>query len=277
VNPSQAISAALQEDIGTADHSSISCIPDQAVSAASVVAKQSGVISGTAYFKEVFRQVNPKVNVTGFFSDGDRVTTGDKVFAISGHARSILGAERVALNILQRMSGISTLTATYVKELEGTRTRLLDTRKTTPNFRIFEKEAVKAGGGHNHRMGLYDMIMLKDNHIDFAGGVEKAILLANEYRSGLPIPLAIEVECRNLEELEKILQTGGVDRIMLDNFTPALLAKAVTRINGKFETEASGGITLATLREFALTGVDFISVGALTHSYSSLDFSLRSE
>jgi nicotinate-nucleotide pyrophosphorylase (carboxylating) len=175
------------------------------------------------------------------------------------------------------MSGISTLTATYVKELEGTRTRLLDTRKTTPNFRIFEKEAVKAGGGHNHRMGLYDMIMLKDNHIDFAGGVEKAILLANEYRSELPNHLAIEVECRNMDELEKILQTGCVDRIMLDNFTPALLSKAVTRIDGKFETEASGGITLATLREFALTGVDFISVGALTHSYSSLDFSLRSE
>ena len=237
---------------------------------------RSGIISGTEYFSEAFRQVNPDVHVKAFCKDGDPVAPGDKVFTLSGNCRSILMAERVALNILQRMSGISTLTARYVKELQGTHTRLLDTRKTTPNFRIFEKEAVKAGGGYNHRMGLYDMIMLKDNHIDFAGGVENAIRLAHEYRSGRSHPLAIEVECRSLDELEKILHTGLIDRIMLDNFTPALLSEAVKRINGRFETEASGGITLATLRSFALTGVDFISVGALTHSYSSLDFSLRS-
>ncbi|MFN4854339.1 MAG: carboxylating nicotinate-nucleotide diphosphorylase [Bacteroidota bacterium] len=269
------IRQALQEDTANCDHSSLCCIPFTKDAYAKVVAKQEGIISGTSYFTAVFQQVNPGLQIDCRKKDGERVVVGEDIFFIHGQAQSILMGERVALNILQRMSGISTLTAQYVDCLKDTGTRLLDTRKTTPNFRFFEKEAVRAGGGFNHRMGLYDMIMLKDNHIDFGGGINAAINKANEYRNRVNPSLAIEVECRNLKEVEEVLQTGHVNRIMLDNFTPVLLSEASGVIGRQYETEASGGITLENIRKYALTGVDFISVGALTHSYSSLDFSLK--
>lgn len=269
------ISQALREDTANCDHSSLSCIPFTKNAIAKVVAKQNGFISGTSYFMEVFHQVDPDLQIESRKKDGQTVFVGEDIFFISGRAQSILMGERVALNILQRMSGISTLTSLYVNQIKETGAKLLDTRKTTPNFRIFEKEAVRAGGGFNHRMGLYDMIMLKDNHIDFGGGISSAINKANEYRNRVNPALAIEVECRSLPEVEEVLQTGHVNRIMLDNFTPALLSDAIRMISSQYETEASGGITLENIRQYALTGVDFISVGALTHSYSSLDFSLK--
>jgi nicotinate-nucleotide pyrophosphorylase (carboxylating) len=266
---------ALQEDTANCDHSSLCCIPSTKNAYAKVVAKQEGIISGTSYFTAVFHQVNPDLQIECRKKDGERIFVGDDIFFIRGQAQSILLGERVALNILQRMSGISTLTSQYVDCLKDTGTRILDTRKTTPNFRFFEKEAVRAGGGFNHRMGLYDMIMLKDNHIDFGGGISAAINKANEYRNRVNPALAIEVECRTLKEVEEVLHTGHVNRIMLDNFSPTLLFEAIGLISRQYETEASGGITLETIRQYALTGVDFISVGALTHSYSSLDFSLK--
>ena len=239
-----------------------------------MVMKQAGILCGAEVGRRVFEIVDSTLKVSLLKHDGDAVEVGDMVMTIEGHSGSILTAERTALNFMQRLSGIATETGRMVKMLEGLNTKLLDTRKTTPNMRLLEKYAVKCGGGTNHRIGLYDMVMLKDNHIDFAGGIEAAIDRTNKYLKEKGKDLRIEVEVRDLDELQRVLDHGGVHRIMLDNFTPELLAEAVKRIGGRYETEASGGITEATLRRYAETGVDFISVGALTHHIKSLDISL---
>lgn len=268
------IRMALREDIGDGDHSTLACIPPHAQGTARMVAKQDGVICGMEIGEKVFHQVDPQLQVERLVNDGDKVYRGDEVMRVSGSSASILTAERTVLNFMQRMSGIATQTRHMVSMLEGLHTRLLDTRKTTPNMRLLEKYAVKCGGGTNHRIGLYDMIMLKDNHIDFAGGIEAAIDRTRDYLSRTGRQLRIEIEVRSLEELERVLQHGGVDRIMLDNFDVDTLREAVRRIDHRFETEASGGITEETLRRYAETGVDFISVGTLTHHIKSLDLSL---
>jgi len=268
------ICMALREDIGDGDHSTLACIPPHAQGTARMVAKQDGVICGMEIGEKVFHQVDPQLQVERLVNDGDRVCRGDEVMRVTGSSAAILTAERTVLNFMQRMSGIATQTRHMVSMLEGLHTRLLDTRKTTPNMRLLEKYAVKCGGGTNHRIGLYNMIMLKDNHIDFAGGIEAAIDRTRDYLSRTGRQLLIEIEVRSLEELERVLQHGGVDRIMLDNFDVDTLREAVHRIDHRFETEASGGITEETLRRYAETGVDFISVGALTHHIKSLDLSL---
>lgn len=273
-NLDQLIESALREDIGDGDHSTLACIPPTATGTAKMVAKQPGVLCGCEVGQRVFQLVDNSLNVTLLKHDGDTVETGDTVMTVSGHSGSILTAERTALNFMQRMSGIATETSRMVHLLEGLHTRLLDTRKTTPNMRLLEKYAVHCGGGTNHRIGLYDMVMLKDNHIDFAGGIEAAIDRTRHYLKEKGKNLKIEIEVRNLDELQRVLDHGGVDRIMLDNFDTATLAEAVRRIGGRYETEASGGITETTLRPYAETGVDFISVGALTHHIKSLDLSL---
>ena len=265
---------ALREDIGDGDHSTLACIPSTAVGTAKMVAKQDGVLCGAIVGERVFHQVDPTLKVSLLKNDGDAVKKGDIVMLVEGHSGSILTAERTALNFMQRLSGIATETKRMVAMLDGLNTRLLDTRKTTPNMRLLEKYAVACGGGTNHRIGLYDMIMLKDNHIDFAGGIEAAIDRTRQYLKEKGKNLKIEIEVRNLDELERVLAHGGVDRIMLDNFDIPTLREAVRRIDGRFETEASGGITDQTLRPYAETGVDFISVGALTHHIKSLDLSL---
>ncbi len=268
---------ALREDIGDGDHSTLACIPPDAMKRAKMVAKKEGVLCGAEVGARVFFLVDQRLKVTLLKKDGDTLKVGDVVMTVEGPAGSILTAERTALNYMQRMSGIATQTHKMVKMIEGLHTRLLDTRKTTPNMRLLEKYAVKCGGGTNHRIGLYDMIMLKDNHVDFAGGIEKAIDRTHDYLKKNGKDLRIEIEVRNLEELDRVMKHGGVDRVMLDNFDVATLKEAVKRIDGRFETEASGGITEETLREYAETGVDFISVGALTHHIKSLDLSLVSE
>ena len=273
-NLDELIRMALREDIGDGDHSTLACIPSTAVGTAKMVAKQDGVLCGAIVGERVFHQVDPTLKVSLLKNDGDAVKKGDIVMLVEGHSGSILTAERTALNFMQRLSGIATETKRLVAMLDGLNTRLLDTRKTTPNMRLLEKYAVACGGGTNHRIGLYDMIMLKDNHIDFAGGIEAAIDRTRQYLKEKGKNLKIEIEVRNLDELERVLAHGGVDRIMLDNFDIATLREAVRRINGRFETEASGGITDQTLRPYAETGVDFISVGALTHHIKSLDLSL---
>ena len=273
-NLDELIRMALREDIGDGDHSTLACIPSTAVGPAKMVAKQDGVPCGAIVGERVFRQVDPTLKVSLLKNDGDAVKKGDIVMLVEGHSGSILTAERTALNFMQRLSGIATETKRMVAMLDGLNTRLLDTRKTTPNMRLLEKYAVACGGGTNHRIGLYDMIMLKDNHIDFAGGIEAAIDRTRQYLKEKGKNLKIEIEVRNLDELERVLAHGGVDRIMLDNFDIATLREAVRRIDGRFETEASGGITDQTLRPYAETGVDFISVGALTHHIKSLDLSL---
>ena len=273
-NLDQLIESALREDIGDGDHSTLACIPPTATGTAKMVAKQPGVLCGCEVGQRVFQLVDNSLNVTLLKHDGDTVEAGDTVMTVSGHSGSILTAERTALNFMQRMSGIATETSRMVHLLEGLHTRLLDTRKTTPNMRLLEKYAVHCGGGTNHRIGLYDMVMLKDNHIDFAGGIEAAIDRTRHYLKEKGKNLKIEIEVRNLDELQRVLDHGGVDRIMLDNFDTATLAEAVRRIGGRYETEASGGITETTLRPYAETGVDFISVGALTHHIKSLDLSL---
>ena len=273
-NLDELIRMALREDIGDGDHSTLACIPSTAVGTAKMVAKQDGVLCGAIVGERVFHQVDPTLKVSLLKNDGDAVKKGDIVMLVEGHSGSILTAERTALNFMQRLSGIATETKRMVAMLDGLNTRLLDTRKTTPNMRLLEKYAVACGGGTNHRIGLYDMIMLKDNHIDFAGGIEAAIDRTRQYLKEKGKNLKIEIEVRNLDELERVLAHGGVDRIMLDNFDIATLREAVRRINGRFETEASGGITDQTLRPYAETGVDFISVGALTHHIKSLDLSL---
>ncbi|MGM9746421.1 MAG: carboxylating nicotinate-nucleotide diphosphorylase [Paludibacteraceae bacterium] len=263
------------EDIGDGDHTTLSCIPADARGKSQLIIKEAGVLAGVEVAKRIFHAFDPELQVTQYLHDGDRVKPGDIAFVVEGRIQSLLQTERLMLNVMQRMSGVATRTAEYVKLLEGTHTRVLDTRKTTPGLRLLEKEAVKIGGGCNHRIGLYDMILLKDNHVDFAGGIDKAITRAKEYCTAKGKDLKIEIEVRNFDELNQVLAVGGVDRIMLDNFTPENTKKAVALIGGRYETESSGGITFDTLRTYAECGVDFISVGALTHSVKSLDMSFK--
>lgn len=269
------IENALAEDIGDGDHSSLSTIPVDAKGKANLIVKSEGIIAGVEIAKKVFYKVDPHLKVDIFINDGCHVKKGDIAFSVEGRSISILSSERLVLNFMQRMSGIATETNRYVKEVEGFKAIILDTRKTTPNMRYFEKLAVKVGGGENHRFGLYDMIMIKDNHVDFAGGIENAISAAHKYLNLKNKKLKIEIEVRNFQELEQVLSFGGVNRIMLDNFTPKDMKIAVDRINSRYETEASGGITLENVRKYAETGVDYISIGALTHQIKSLDLSLK--
>jgi nicotinate-nucleotide pyrophosphorylase (carboxylating) len=269
------IFSALQEDVGEGDHSTLAAVPENLVSKARLLIKDTGVIAGVDAAVQIFKAVDSGLIVHLNVKDGDPVNTGDIGFIVEGKARSILTAERLMLNCMQRMSGIATLTKRLTKLLEGTGTQLLDTRKTTPNFRLMEKWAVAIGGGTNHRFGLYDMIMLKDNHVDYAGGVQKAIRAAEDYLRTHKINLKIEIETRNLQEVEQVIKCGGVDIIMLDNMDMGTMKAAVEMINGKYLTEASGGITEDNLRAVALCGVNYISVGALTHSVKSLDISLK--
>ncbi len=269
------IKNALSEDIGEGDHTSLSCIPHDTPGKANLLIKEAGIISGIRIAKMVFSEFDASLKVTTFLKDGDFVKIGDIAFSVEGKRTSILQTERLVLNILQRMSGIATNTNSYVKLLEGLNTKILDTRKTTPGMRILEKEAVKTGGGENHRMGLYDMIMIKDNHIDFAGGIEEAITKTKIYLKENNLNLKIEVEARSIDEVIEIMQIGGIDRIMLDNFSYDDTRKAVEMIDGEYETESSGGITDKTIRNYAECGVDYISVGALTHQIKSLDMSLK--
>ncbi|BDD06116.1 carboxylating nicotinate-nucleotide diphosphorylase [Aureibacter tunicatorum] len=271
----QAILMAIKEDIGDGDHSSLASIPADAKSRARLIVKADGVIAGLEAAKRVFFLIDPELEVEVLLKDGDLVKYGDIGLTVKGSARSILSAERLALNILQRMSGIATHTKHLVHQLDGTHTKLLDTRKTTPNFRLFEKWAVAIGGGTNHRFGLYDMVMLKDNHNDFAGGITKSVIATQKYLKESGKDLRIEVETRNLDEVKETLEVGGVDVIMLDNMSVEEMKEAVAEIAGKAETEASGGITEENIREVAQSGVDFISVGALTHTVKSLDISLK--
>ena len=266
---------ALREDIGSGDHTSLSCIPKDAIKTAELKIKEDGVLAGIEAAKFIFSYIDKSIEFEQFSFDSDAVKVGDIAFRIRGNAHSILKAERLALNIMQRMSGIATNTARYVAKVQHTHAVVLDTRKTTPGFRWFEKEAVRIGGGTNHRFGLFDMIMLKDNHIDYAGGIEAAITKANRYLKENNLTLKIEIECRNFNELETILKVGGIQRIMLDNFSVTDTRKAVEIIDSRYEIESSGGITLDTIAGYAECGVDFISVGALTHHVKSLDMSLK--
>lgn len=265
----------LAEDIGDGDHTTLCCIPADAMGRSRLIVKDTGIIAGIEVAKKVFEIFDNELRITQYMHDGDEVKLKDIAFEVEGKVRSLLQTERLMLNIMQRMSGIATRTREYVKLLEGTRTRILDTRKTTPGLRMLEKEAVLIGGGCNHRIGLYDMILLKDNHIDFAGGISQAIDRANKYLKDNNKNLKIEIEVRNFDELNEVLASGNVNRIMLDNFSVADTRKAVEIIGGRFETESSGGITETTIREYALAGVDYISVGALTHSIKSLDMSFK--
>lgn len=269
------IDLAIAEDVGNGDHSSLSCIPESKTGKVRLLIKERGILAGVKIACAVFKRVDNGISVEILIDDGTAVSPGDIGLIASGSQQGLLQAERLALNILQRMSGIATETRRYVDRLKGYNTKILDTRKTTPNFRLLEKEAVRIGGGMNHRMGLYDMIMLKDNHIDFAGGIINAINKTNLYLRKTGKNLKIEIEARNIEEVKLIIKTGGVDRIMLDNFTPVMTSEAVKIIDGKYETESSGGITLETIRSYAECGVDYISVGALTHHIKSLDMSLK--
>ncbi|WP_298648317.1 carboxylating nicotinate-nucleotide diphosphorylase [uncultured Proteiniphilum sp.] len=272
------IRLALSEDIGDGDHTTLCSIPETEEGQSRLLIKEEGILAGVDVAIDVFHTFDPELQVEIFLGDGSHVKPGDVAFIVSGKVRSILQTERLVLNIMQRMSGIATITNKYMKRLEGTSAKVLDTRKTTPGMRILEKQAVKIGGGENHRIGLFDMILLKDNHVDFAGGIENAIRGAQNYLKERNKRLRIEIEVRNLDELEEALRIGGVDRIMLDNFTPGETLRAVETVkavDGRVELESSGGITIDTIREFAETGVDYISVGALTHSVKSLDMSLK--
>ena len=269
------IERALEEDIGGGDFTSLATIPENATGKAQLLIKEDGILAGVDIAKKIFQKVDKNIKFRILLKDGTKVKKGNIVFIVEGKSISILSAERLALNFMQRLSGIATATNKIVSQLEGLKTKVLDTRKTTPNLRLLEKEAVKTGGGENHRMGLYDMIMIKDNHIDFAGGIKQAINAAKNYLKKNNKKLKIEIEVRNFDELNQVIECGGVDRIMLDNFSPEDLKKAVNIINGKYETEASGGITINNIRKYAESGVDFISVGALTHHIKSLDMSLK--
>ena len=269
------VANAIREDIGEGDHSSLACIPANAKGKAKLLVKDDGIIAGVAFAKMIFNYVDKDLKMEVFINDGEFVRYGDIAFTVEGKSQSILKAERIVLNAIQRMSAIATKTNKYVKILEDTNTKILDTRKTTPGIRAIEKWAVTIGGGNNHRFALYDMVMLKDNHIDFAGGIEQAIQKTNKYLKVHKLDLKIEIETRNLQEVDEVLRVGNVDRIMLDNFNYEDMTTAVKRINNRFETEASGGITEKTLRKYADCGVDFISSGALTHSVSNMDFSLK--
>ena len=269
------IKLAFAEDIGDGDHTTLCCIPATEMGKSQLIIKEDGVLAGVEMARRVFKAFDPELKMTVFIEDGAEVKKGDIAFVVEGKVQSLLQTERLMLNIMQRMSGIATTTRKYVKQLEGTKTHVLDTRKTTPGMRMIEKEAVRIGGGMNHRIGLFDIILLKDNHVDFAGGISKAITRAHEYLKEKGKNLKIEIEVRNFDELEEALQTGGVDRIMLDNFTPENTREAVRRVAGRVELESSGGITFDTLRDYAECGVDYISVGALTHSVKSLDMSFK--
>ena len=270
------LNLAFAEDIGDGDHTTLCCIPEEEMGKQHLLIKEEGIIAGVDIALKVFKKFDPTLKVEVFIHDGEKVKPGDIAFVVEGKVRSLLQTERLMLNIMQRMSGIATMTAKYAAELEGLKTKVLDTRKTTPGLRMLEKEAVKIGGGCNHRIGLFDMILLKDNHVDFAGGIKAAITKAKQYiKDNHKVGMKIEIEVRNFEELNEAIETGGIDRIMLDNFTPADTKKAVEIIAGRYETESSGGITFKTLREYGECGVDFISVGALTHSVKGLDMSFK--
>ncbi len=271
----QLLRLALSEDIGSGDHSSLAVLPPDRQGEAMLIAKESGILAGIRIVSRLISLFDPTLQSTVYLHDGDLIKAGDQLMMLEGSSLSILQIERLMLNILQRMSGIATQTAAFVNQIKGTGAKILDTRKTSPNLRILEKEAVRIGGGENHRMGLYDMIMLKDNHIDFAGGIREAIHLCHKYLDSRQLNLAIEIEVRNFNELNEVLACGAVDRIMLDNFTVKDTLKAVSMVKGKFELESSGGITLESIRAYAEAGVDYISVGALTHQIKSLDLSLN--
>lgn len=269
------IDLAIKEDIGDGDHTSLSCIPKGTQGRAKLLVKQAGIIAGVDTALKVFNKIDNTLKVDVKISDGTPITIGDIVFTVEGNVHSILQAERLVLNIMQRMSGVATQTSIYVKKLEGLKTRVLDTRKTTPGMRMLDKMAVSLGGGVNHRIGLYDMVMIKDNHVDYAGGINNAIKNTKQYLKENNKDLKIEVEARNMDEVKQILEVGGIHRIMLDNFNYDKTREAVKLIDGKYETESSGGITIDTLRKYAECGVDYISVGALTHQIKSLDLSLK--
>src|ERR1051326_7015295 len=269
------ISNALKEDIGDGDHTSLACVPASARGRARLLVKDPGIIAGVELAQLIFKKVDRNLEVKVLMRDGKKVEPGDVVLTVSGKDRSILTAERLVLNCMQRMSGIATLTHRIAERCKDTRTKILDTRKTTPGMRLIEKWAVKIGGGENHRIGLYDMILIKDNHVDYCGGIKNAIAAANEYFNRKKKNLEIEIEVRNMAELDEVLSFGKVQRILLDNFSPARMKEAVKKIHGRFQTEASGGINEKNIRAYALTGVDYISAGALTHSYKSLDLSLK--
>lgn len=271
------IAAALKEDIGSGDHSTLASIEPSAKGKAVLKIKEDGILAGVDLAQDIFHYLEPEAVFTLHKKDGDRVSYGEIAFEVSARVHTILQAERLTLNCMQRMSGIATLTDRYVQKIKNYKTKILDTRKTTPLFRAYEKEAVRIGGGMNHRMGLYDMIMLKDNHIDFCGGIEKAIEKTNAYLAANKLDLKIEVETRSLDDVKRVLATGNVHRIMLDNYTPEMLAEAVKLIDGKYETEASGGINLDTVEDYARTGVDYVSVGAVIHHAVSMDLSLKAQ
>ena len=262
------IDLAFAEDIGDGDHTTLCCIPDTAMGKSRLLIKEPGILAGVEIARKIFHRFDPDLKMTVYIEDGTAVKPGDVAFVVEGRVQSLLQTERLMLNVMQRMSGIATMTHRYVKKLEGLHTRILDTRKTTPGMRMLEKEAVKIGGGVNHRIGLFDMILLKDNHVDFAGGIENAISRCHDYLKAKGKDLKIEIEVRNLDELKEVMRVGGVDRIMLDNFSPELTREAVKIVGGKYEIESSGGITFDTIRDYAESGVDFVSVGALTHSVS---------
>lgn len=266
---------AFAEDIGDGDHTTLCCIPADAMGKSHLLVKEEGILAGVEMARKVFDKFDPTMKMTVFIEDGAHVKPGDIAFVVEGKVRSLLQTERLMLNIMQRMSGIATMTHRYVERVKGTDCHILDTRKTTPGMRILEKQAVKIGGGMNHRIGLFDMILLKDNHIDFAGGIVNAIDRCHKYLEEKGLDLKIEIEVRDFDELQQVLDHGGVDRVMLDNFTPADTKKAVALINHRYEVESSGGITYDTIRDYAEQGVDFISVGALTHSVKGLDLSFK--
>jgi len=269
------IDIAIREDVGDGDHSSLSCIPFDKMGKVKLLVKQAGVLAGVAVAKKVFSRIDPATTMEILLNDGALINPGDIAFYATGRVQSLLKSERLVLNIMQRMSGVATQTAEYVKLVEGTGAKILDTRKTTPGMRVLDKQAVKIGGGENHRMGLYDMVMLKDNHIDFAGGIEAAVARVREYLLRENRNLRVEVEVRSLEEIKVLLRLEGVHRVMFDNFSVEKTAEAVALVAGKLETESSGGITKETILEYAKTGVNYISVGALTHQIKSLDLSLK--
>ena len=269
------IDLAFAEDIGDGDHTTLCCIPEDAMGKSHLLIKEDGVLAGVEMAKKVFARFDPTMKVEVLLQDGTHVKKGDIAMIVEGKTRSLLQTERLMLNIMQRMSGIATITNKYVERLKGTKTHVLDTRKTTPGLRMLEKQAVKIGGGMNHRIGLFDMILLKDNHVDFCGGITNAITRCHEYLKEKGLDLKIEIEVRNFEELAEAMNCGGINRIMLDNFSVADTKKAVDIVGGKFETESSGGITFDTIRDYAECGVDFISVGALTHSVKGLDMSFK--
>ncbi|RRD00851.1 carboxylating nicotinate-nucleotide diphosphorylase [Prevotella sp. OH937_COT-195] len=269
------IDLSFAEDIGDGDHTTLCCIPENATGSSRLIIKEDGILAGVEAAKKVFARFDPDMKVEVIMGDGSKVKKGDVAMIVSGKTRSLLQTERLMLNIMQRMSGIATMTNVYVEKLKGTKTRVLDTRKTTPGMRMLEKHAVKIGGGVNHRIGLFDMILLKDNHVDFSGGINNAINRCHEYLEKKGLNLKIEIEVRSFDELRQVMECGGVDRIMLDNFSVSDTKKAVEMIGGKYETESSGGITLDTIRNYAECGVDFVSVGALTHSVKGLDMSFK--